>query len=146
MREYYFPIQKNMSHDLLLIYRIKDRLIQTKIQYGLYKIVELFNKVNYGKEKEIEMENKEIEMKNKEFPMQRKVERKVEYSTEEKERSGLLKDGKEGKINNVRDACIYLKSIIEDEERNNNSHYETSKSLGTLKIYQHYNMTFDETE
>ena len=131
IREYYFPIQKNISHDLLLIYRIKVRLIETNIRYDLYKIVELFNKVNYGKEKEIEMENKE-------FPMQRKV----EYSTEEKEKSGL----KEGKINNVRDACIDLKRIIRDEETNNNSHYETSKSLGTLKIYQRDNMTFDKTE
>ena len=131
MQKYYFPIQKNMSHDLLLIYRIKDRLIETNIRYDLYKIVELFNKVNYGKEKEIEMENKE-------FPMQRKV----EYSTKEEVKSGL----KKSRINNVNDACIDLKRIIRDEETNNNRHYETSKSLGTLKIYQHYNMTFDKAE
>ena len=107
--------KRNISHDLLLIYRIKVFLRQNKLPIP-DNMLTLFEKLEYGNEKRIELENKIIP--NIE-------DQKVEYTTTEK-----YEQDPSGKyIFNVKDAHRQLKDMVTQTEMNN------LFSLGTLTIH-----------
>jgi len=109
--------KRNISHDLLLIYRIKVFLQYHNQSAISDTMLTFFQKLEYGKEKSIEEKNKSIP---KDF------DHDIEYSTEER----YEQDPEKRSIFNVKDAHRQLKDMVTEREMN------VLFSLGTLIIHE----------
>jgi hypothetical protein len=115
----------NMTHDLLLLYRVKkelkDELPDKRVDPLLQSI---FDRLEYGDELQLEAE-------------QIRTGKKIyEHGSEEKPTTGKLIDGIPDKINNVIDAHNALKTQVLKNKEANDALYETMTSLGELTIYE----------
>jgi len=117
---------RNITHDLLLLYRVKKLLKRPSLSHKLSNplLQTIFDRSKYANELLSEAE----ELKTGVV--------RYEYGSPELYDTNPLIDGMPEKIDNVIDAHNALKTQVIKNKTDNASYYQTMTSLGKLKIYE----------
>ena len=116
----------NITHDLLLLYRVKKLLKSPSLSHKLSNplLQTIFDRSEYGNELLIEAEQLKTGVP------------KYEYGSPELYDTNPLIDGMPEQIDNVIDAHNALKTQVIKNKTDNASYYQTMTSIGKLKIYE----------